>query len=148
MNNIPNLDKLVSGLNQPGISQEATSQSAELANEIKENENGNPAQAQTNTLWNELLVAIEDSKQSSDTTGKRPKPYMIDEDIVATLMQCNFKTRGTTVVINCILRTFLIANLENLMRIRQEKPISLFETHSLKNTSNHENHNRTETDDH
>ena len=52
--------------------------------------------------------------------------YKIDEDIIETIAQCDFKV-PTTTVLNCILRTFIVANIANFRDIRLQRPESLFD---------------------
>lgn len=66
------------------------------------------------------------STAKDDSSALAGKPYKIDEDIVETIQQCSFKG-NSTLVLNSILRTFLVANLPRLREIRMQKIQSLFE---------------------
>lgn len=78
-------------------------------------------------LWDEFLVEIKDTESEIEGTAT----YSIDRDIIATLNQCDFSGKSNRLVINSILRAFLVDNLYNLAKIRKEVK-SLFDSHSEK----------------
>ena len=56
------------------------------------------------------------------------KIYNIDSDIIETISQCKFPG-STTHVVNTILRVFLKANIEQLIKIRKERAVTIFDNY-------------------
>ena len=96
-------------------------------NEAAQNEETERPQSETPgkcRLWEEFKQCLKETMVDADAPSK--KFYAIDEDIVATLHQCNFGAKNVY-VINSILRTFLIDNIKNLKEMPQTKAISLLD---------------------
>ncbi len=74
-------------------------------------------------LWKEFVVCLNDPDEEP---SERTKLYAIDDDIVETLHQCNFGKPNVS-VINSILRTFLVDNIERLREMRRPKSNSLLD---------------------
>lgn len=119
---IPNIDSLMEGISEDDIQSQIdelqSADSVEIVNPVIDNQGDN--------LWTELLDMLNSVKDESVITSQ--KIYRIDADIVETLSQCNFRNHSTSTVINCILRTFLIANIKQLDRLRRHAP-SLFDNY-------------------
>lgn len=124
---IPNLDSLVSGIAEP-----AKGKPSETATEDNTMEtpgrNSIDATMDSNPLWEEFMSLLEASK---DNSGTPQKIYKIDADIIETVAQCDFRGRSVSQVLNCILRTFLIANIGSLDNLRRHSP-SLFDKYLTK----------------
>lgn len=118
----PNLESLVSGFSD---NESITKTSTDRVNNFVDDPeiSIDPRPNNGDTLWeklNEMVVTSKDIFQQSK------KSYRIDDDIVETLAQCNFNA-STTCVINCILRTFIIAHISDLSKIRLQKPKTIFD---------------------
>lgn len=133
---IPKIDTLMQSLSEPG---EETQRPKEEPSAAKAEDNEAETASQmtheaSGSLWPELLSMLESSQ--ADAASVPQKIYKIDSDIVETVAQCDFKGRSVCSVINCMLRTFLIANIGSLDKLRRRSP-SLFDTY-LKNDRRHE----------
>ena len=90
--------------------------------------NQTPAQADSPTtqlngrLWDEFIEILNEEEESTDRT----KLYAIDDDIVETLHQCNFG-KPNVHVINSILRTFLVDNIDRLRQMHRPRSRSLLD---------------------
>lgn len=80
-------------------------------------------------LWHEFLEILKDPEDEADTRRSK-KLYSIDDDIVETLHQCDFG-KPNVVVINCILRTFLIDNIERLRDLYRPRSASLLDKYKI-----------------
>lgn len=74
-------------------------------------------------LWNEFMDSLNDPEEEPI---ERTKLYAIDDDIVETLHQCNFGKPNVS-VINSILRTFLVDNIERLREMHRPRSVSLLD---------------------
>lgn len=116
---IPNIDSLMDG-----IGDEA---SRSMIEDLPvDNVRPDVTEVSDNSLWTELLDML--NSVNDESTPANQKIYRIDADIVETLSLCSFRNRSTGTVINCILRTFLIANIRKLDRLRRHAP-SLFDNY-------------------
>ncbi len=75
-------------------------------------------------LWKEFLECLNDP---DDEASERTKLYAIDDDIIETLHQCNFGKKSNANVINSILRTFLVDNIDRLRQMHRPRSISLLD---------------------
>lgn len=81
------------------------------------------SESEPNTsLWKEFLEYLDESKQQDNVGCRR---YEIDDDIIFTLHQCDFG-KSNAQVINSILRTFLVANIDAVRKYIVKRP-SLFD---------------------
>lgn len=81
------------------------------------------SEADTGTcLWKEFLEYLDESKPQDNVGCRR---YEIDDDIIFTLHQCDFG-KSNAQVINSILRTFLVANIDVVRKYIVKRP-SLFD---------------------
>lgn len=126
---IPNLDSLVSELNEgkPEKEQKSYEEIIKASDDTATSIKIEPKD--DSTLWNEFIDMLELSKDVSVATSQ--KIYKIDSDIVETLAQCKFKNHSISHVINCILRTYIIANIGNFDGLRKHEP-SLFDNYLTK----------------
>lgn len=74
-------------------------------------------------LWEEFVECLNDTDEDPP---ERTKLYAIDDDIVETLHQCSFG-RPNVSVINSILRTFLVDNIERLRELHRPRSVSLLD---------------------
>lgn len=119
---IPNIDSLMDGI----VDEDTQSMIEEQpAKNVRRDE----TEVSADNLWTELQVMLNSIKDDPAPTNQ--KIYRIDADIVETLSQCNFRNHSTSTVINSILRTFLIANIRELDRLRRHAP-SLFDSYLTK----------------
>lgn len=127
---IPNIDSLMNDVMDDDIE---TVEAEEIPSSDPTQEESptilNADGADGNTLWNELMTMLKASKENKSFTNQ--KIYKIDADIIETLSQCNFNNHSICHVINCILRTFLIANIRQLDGLRRHAP-SLFDNYLQK----------------
>lgn len=79
-------------------------------------------------LWAEFTECLKASAAEERATRKL-KLYAIDSDIVKTLNQCDFQASNVR-VINSIIRTFLIDNVENLKKIQKTKVESILDKYA------------------
>lgn len=79
-------------------------------------------------LWAEFTECLKAST-AKDRATRKLKLYAIDSDIVKTLNQCDFQASNVR-VINCIIRTFLIDNIENLKKIQKTKVESILDKYA------------------
>ena len=126
---IPKIDTLMQGLTEPAAETPQPKEEPAATTEGNPRETTPLAPEASETLWPELMSMLESSQ--SDSTAGPQKIYKIDSDIVETVAQCDFKGRSVCHVLNCMLRTFLIANIGNLDRLRRHSP-SLFDTYLTK----------------
>lgn len=116
---IPNIDSLMDGISEkesPSVNIGREQNQENAAPVVKDNTG--------DTLWGELMDMLNETKEKTVFTGQ--KIYKIDSDIVETISLCNFQGHSISHVINCILRTFLIANIRQLDGLRSHAP-SLFD---------------------
>lgn len=97
---------------------------ADLVSGLKEE----PAQptAAGSDLWEEAMRLLADYRPDKETEAKR-KLYPIDNDLLATIMACDFKA-PVRAVINAILRVFLLSHLDRLQALRKSPQPDLFES--------------------
>lgn len=74
-------------------------------------------------LWDEFMDCLNDPEEEPT---ERTKLYAIDDDIVETLHQCNFAKPNVS-VINSILRTFLVDNIDRLRKMHRPRSRSLLD---------------------
>lgn len=127
--NIPKIDTLMEGLSESGGMTPLSGEEQQVT-KIEGNVGGSISMESvvSGTLWTELVSMLETSP--ADLPSQQ-KIYKIDSDIVETVAQCDFKGRSVCCVLNCMLRTFLIANIGNLDRLRRHSP-SLFDSYLKK----------------
>lgn len=82
-------------------------------------------------LWMEFMKCLEEPADPREEDIANTRRYTIDDDIVETLHQCDFK-KSNTEVINSILRVFLTDNLINLKNVYRPKRKTLFEQYTMK----------------
>lgn len=117
----PDISAIIDGLSE-SRSKSQPPQSNPLKND--------PGEAEANKseykgrLWEEFLECLNDPE---DEATERTKLYLIDDDIVETLHQCDFGGKSNANVINCILRTFLVDNIERLRQVHRPRSISLLD---------------------
>lgn len=78
-------------------------------------------------LWNEFIECLTDDTDEKSHHGC--KTYRIDDDIIHTLHQCDFG-RSNAVVINAILRVFLIDNICNLKKVVKPRIESILDKYN------------------
>lgn len=115
----PDLDSIISGLNLQGNGS-AKSNSGQYPPTSRNDD----SDADHGRLWNEFMVILNDPEEDPDIG--RNKLYAIDDDIVETLHQCDFR-KPNVHVINSILRTFLIDNIARLKEMHRPRSKSLLD---------------------
>ncbi len=125
---IPNLESLVAGYGNS--SEISSSDFPEMISAVEDMSSDNGAIAGSldytgSSLWDEFRRVL-DKPKGDGVISVAQKTYKIDEDIIETIAQCDFKV-PTTTVLNCILRTFIVANIANFRDIRLQRPESLFD---------------------
>ena len=127
----PEINGLLSGLRtfDPPVRQTPTPASVselkpESADIISESP---PALAHTeqNSLWEEFMHNLRECPARCRKPDRLS--YFIDKDIADSISECNIEKRSNSDIINAILRTFLILNLEQFNMYRQESK-TLFNT--------------------
>ncbi|MCM1491098.1 MAG: hypothetical protein NC095_09780 [Muribaculum sp.] len=107
-----NLDSIIDNLTQTG-KQQAMSKPADTPVEVSEDrteELMTDPDSDDPLLWKEFINMLELPSEQSNIGCRK---YEIDDDIIFTLQQCDFG-KPNVQVINSILRTFLISNIEKL----------------------------------
>lgn len=74
-----------------------------------------PSDYEQNPLWDEFIDQVHEDRAR---VGRRP--YMIDNDIVATFDQCDIDGYNKTHLINSILRVFIKANIDRFKEYPKE----------------------------
>lgn len=116
----PDISAIIDGL----TGQDSTKPPSTLAQEqvISKSTSATDIESQ-GRLWNEFMDCLNDPEEEPI---ERTKLYAIDDDIVETLHQCNFGKPNVT-VINSILRTFLVDNIERLREMHRPRSVSLLD---------------------
>lgn len=117
---ISNIESLVSQFNKPDMDTQGRRE--DVSPGMTRPDSQNIPHSDSQTLWSEFLDTLSLPKDELSSS----KPYKIDDDIIETIQQCDFKTSSTQVV-NSILRVFLMANLDRLRSLRIQPTQSLFD---------------------
>lgn len=115
--NFPDLEKLMNGESDTAEGTKKTDSS--------DSDKGNNIESDIGSQWNYFLSTLATyTKEYNATKMKARKMYRIDRDIVEMLKQCNIDNKNTGIIINSILRTFVLQQKENFEKhLQRHKPI-------------------------
>ncbi len=116
----PDISAIIDGLSDPrSKGQRSQSTPTKGLQEAPQSENSE----YKGRLWEEFMECLNDPE---DEASDRTKLYLIDDDIVETLHQCDFGKSNANVIYS-ILRTFLVDNIERLRQMHRPRSISLLD---------------------